>query len=106
MLCFHPQQTLRSLSLALLAGILLAGCRGHETSENPGEGQLAFDKATKAITEAGHQPANFTHQESYDTNNGRWTVLFQPTAKPRPPGGDLIVWVNLTTGETKIMHGQ
>ena len=106
MLGFLSRQPLTCLSLALLAGVLLAGCLGHENSSPSPDRQSALNKATKAITDAGHSPANYTHRESYDTNSGRWTVVFQPNAKPRPPGGDLIVWVDLAAGETKLMHGQ
>lgn len=94
------------LSLLLLAVVLLASCGGRENSNSSTDRQLALEKATTAITDAGHMPTNYTHQESFDTNSGRWTFIFQPKAKPRPPGGDLLVWVNLATGETKLMQGQ
>ena len=106
MLSFISRQIGTRVGLTLLAAVFIAGCLSRENANTSTDQQLALDKATKAITDAGHSPTNFTHQESCDTNKGRWTVIFQPAAKPRPPGGDLIVWVNLATGETKLMHGQ
>jgi len=94
------------LGLALVVSVLSAGCQPRQDSNISGERQSALDKASKAIIDDGHAATNYTHQEFYDTNAGQWTVTFQPAAKPRPPGGDLIVQVNLTNGETKLMHGQ
>jgi hypothetical protein len=95
-------------TVTLSSLLLILGCGGRLESPQPRRLSLAQSEviARGTLQKEGFDPDRYRALPHLDTNQGQWVFVFQLSASLRPPGSDLVVWVNQTNGHSHLMRGQ